>query len=79
MIEDYLENITDRCVRLLGENQNVEDFISAKITTCELYDRHLDLFRVQNSAYRLTAFLFFNFKYQTYESASLRYMEIHYL
>ena len=55
MIEDYLENITDRCVRLLGENQNVEDFISAKITTCELYDAVVGIGNIAVKLYKIEA------------------------
>ena len=50
-----MENITDRCVRLLGENQNVEDFISAKITTCELYDAVVGIGNIAVKLYKIEA------------------------
>lgn len=54
-LHQYLDEITEQCMHLLEQNQNVEDLLSARITTIMLYDAVIGVQNIEIRLYKIEA------------------------
>ena len=54
-MHQYLDEITEQCMHLLDQNQNVEDLLSARITTIMLYDAVIGVQNIEIRLYKIEA------------------------
>lgn len=54
-LKNYLENITEQCLILLADNQNVEDLLSRQIALRQLYDAIVGIGNIEIKLYKIEA------------------------